>query len=97
MVVTVKAAKTKIDELQAHFDDFMKLQNYALYFGLPEYSERSEEDQKNASERCRILEKIRTEADLVQDIRTLGTIGCDLCRAEIKRIESIIDGSKISI
>ena len=97
MIITVKEAEKKIEELQAEYDNFMKLQNYALCLDLPEPLCRNKKEQAIDKERSELLQRIRKEANLTNNIRTLGTIGCNLCKAEIQRIQTIIDNSKINI
>lgn len=97
MLVTVKDAKKRIEELQSQYKDFLKLQNYAMGLDLPELAKRTSTEKAIGTEREATLQKIREEANLILNIRTLGTIGCDLCDTEITRIESIIDSTKVNI
>ena len=97
MIMTVKEAEKKIEELQEQYDDFMKLQNYALCIDLSDPLHRSKEEKIIEEKRSALLKIVREEADIIYDVRTLCTIGCNLCKAEIQRIQSIIDNSKINI
>lgn len=97
MIMTVKEAEKKIEELQEQRDDFLKLNNYAMCLDLTKPGESSYADSPEKDVRREMLQKIREEADLIMDIRTIGTIGYNLCTAEIQRIQTIIDNSKINI
>jgi hypothetical protein len=97
MIMTVKEAEKKIEELQEEYDNFMKLQNYALCIDLSDPLHRSKEEKIIDEKRTALLNIVAEEADLSINVRTLGTIGCNLCKAEIQRIQTIIDNSKINI
>ena len=97
MIMTVKEAEKKIKELQEQYDDFMKLQNYALCIDLNDPLHRSKEEKVIEEKRSGLLRIIREEADIIYDVRTLCTIGCNLCKAEMERIKNIIDNSKVNI
>lgn len=97
MVVTVKEAKKKIEELQEQYDDFMKLQNYALCVDLNDPLHRSKEEKIIEEKRSALLKIVREEADIIYDVRTLCTIGCTLCKSEIERISNIIENQKVNI
>ena len=97
MIMTIKEAKKKIKELQEQYNDFLKLNNYAMCLDLTKPGESSYAGSPEKDVRREILQKIREEADMICDMRTIGTIGCNLCRAEIDRIQTIIDNSKINI
>lgn len=97
MITTVKDAEKRINELQAQYDDFMKLQNYALGLDLPKRHKNGSQDALVYKLTIEKLQKIKEEAHIDYDIRTLCTIGCNLCKAEIQRIQTIIDNSKINI
>ena len=87
----------KYTELQEQCGDFLKLNNYAMCLDLTKSGESSYADSPEKDVRREMLQKIREEADLIMDIRTVGTIGYNLCKAEIQRIQTIIDNSKINI
>lgn len=97
MVVTIKEAKKKLEELQKQYDDFMKLQNYALCVDLGDPLHRSKEEKIIDEKRSSLLKILREEADLIIDVRTLCTIGCELCKSEIERISNIIENQKVNI
>lgn len=97
MLLTVEQAERRIAELKSEYNDFLKLQNYAMCLDLTKSGESSYADSPEKIVRREALQKIREEADLICDIRTLGTIGCELCDTEIKRIQNIIDNTKVNI
>ena len=97
MLMTIKDAQKRIDELQKKFDDYMKLQNYALCVDLSDPLHRSKEEKIIEEKRSTLLKCVREEADIIYDVRTLCSIGCELCKAEIERIRNIIDNAKVNI
>lgn len=97
MIMTIKEAKKKIEELQELYDDYMKLQNYALCVDLSDPLHRNKEEKVIEEKRSCILKILREESDIICDIRTLCTMGCNMCKAEINRIQEVIDNHKINI
>lgn len=97
MLMSIKEAEKRINELQEQFDDYMKLQNYALCIDLSDPLHRSKEEKIIEEKRSGLLRCVREEADIIYDIRTLCTIGCELCKAEIVRIRAIIDNAKVNV
>ena len=97
MIVTVQEAKMKIENLQAQYDDFLKLQNYAMCIDLNKSGKSTYLDSPEKNARKKILGTIKEEAKTLYSIREMCSIGCELCKSEIERIENIIGNSKIDI
>ena len=92
--MTIKEAEARIVELEEAKANFMKFQNYALCLDLPD---RNTTDHEIAQKRYDELRALKEELKLSVDIRTLNTIGAKLCKAEIERIQNIIDTAKVNI
>ena len=97
MVVTVKEAKKKMEELQEEYDEFLKLHNYALCLDLTKSGESTYADGPEKDARRKVLETIKKEAKTNYDIRSLCSIACSLCQDEMRRIKKIIDEAKVNI
>ena len=91
MVVTVKEAKMRIEELKEEYEEFLKFQNWCMCMDLTKPSESTYADSPEKNKRREMLENIRKELGITSDIRTLCTFGCTLCKSEIERISNIIE------
>ena len=97
MVVTVKEAKKRMEELQEEYNEFLKLHNYALCLDLNKNGESTYADSPEKDARRKVLETIKKESKTNYDIRSLCSIACKLCEGEMKRIKKIIDNQKVDI
>lgn len=97
MVVTVQEAKMRITELEEEYDEFLKLQNYCMCMDLTAPGESIYADSPEKDKRREILKNIRKEVGITSDLRTMFTTGCNLCKAEIERINNIIENQKVNI
>lgn len=95
--MTIKEAKNKIDELNDTYNDFLKLQNWCMCMDLTKPGESTYDDSPEKDERREMLQKIREAADIISDIRTLCTMGCNLCRDEVHRINASIEKLTVTI
>lgn len=97
MVVTVKEAKMRIEELEQEYDEFLKLQNYCMCMDLTKPGESTYDDSPEKDTRRIMLEKIRKTVGITSDLRTMFSFGCTLCKSEIERITKIIENQKVDI
>ena len=97
MVVTVKEARMRIEELEEEYNEFLKLQNYCMCMDLTEIGESTYADSPEKNKRREMLEGIRKEVGITSDLRTMFSFGCILCRAEIERLNNVIDNQKVNI
>lgn len=97
MIMTVKAAHKRLAELEKQAHDFIRLQDYALHIDLQNRHDKKHKDRSIYLDRQIALNRISSEASLTVDIRTLGTIGAELCKAEMQRIQDIIDNTEVNI
>lgn len=97
MVVTVKEAEMRIEELKEEYEEFLKFQNWCMCMDLTKPNESTYVDSPEKDKRRAMLEDIRKELGITSDIRTLCTFGCTLCKSEIERIENIIENQKVNI
>jgi hypothetical protein len=97
MVVTVKEARMRIEELEKEYEEFLKLQNYAMCMDLTKPGESTYADSLEKDKRREMLEGIRKEVNITSDLRTMFSFGCILCRSEIERINDIIENQKVNI
>ena len=77
MVVTVKEAKEKMEELQEEYDEFLKLHNYTLCLDLNKSGESTYADSPEKDARRKVLETIKKESKTNYDIRSLCSIACN--------------------
>ena len=97
MIVTVKEAKMRIEELEKEYEEFLKLQNYAMCMDLTPSGESTYADSPEKIKRREMLENIRKTVGITSDLRTMFSFGCILCRAEIERLNNVIDNQKVNI
>lgn len=97
MVVTVKEAKKRMEELQEEYNEFLKLHNYALCLDLNKSGESTYADTPEKDARRKILETIKKESKTNYDIRSLCSIACKLCEDEMRRIKKLIDNAQVNI
>lgn len=97
MVVTVKEARMRIEELEKEYDEFLKLQNYAMCMDLTPSGESTYADSSLKIKRREMFENIRKEVGITSDLRTVFSFGCTLCKSEIERINNIIENQKVNI
>lgn len=97
MVVTVKEARMRIEELEKEYEEFLKLQNYAMCMDLTPAGESTYADSPEKKKRREMLENIRKEVNITSDLRTMFSFGCTLCKNEIERLNNVIDNQKVNI
>ncbi len=97
MVVTVKEARMRIEELEKEYEEFLKLQNYAMCMDLTPSGQSTYADSPEKKKRREMLEGIRKEVNITSDLRTMFSFGCTLCKNEIERLNNIIDNQKVNI
>jgi hypothetical protein len=97
MITTIKEAHKKLAELEKDYQNFLRLQNYALALDLQGKHNNKSKDRNVYLDRLFLLKRITSEASLNTDIRTMATIGAQLCSAEMQRIQDIIDNTQIKI
>lgn len=97
MVVTVREAKMRLEELKEEYDEFLKLQNYCMCMDLTKPGESTYADSPEKDKRKEMLEGIRKQVGITSDLRTMFTFGCNLCKSEIERISNIIENQKVNI
>ena len=97
MVVTVKEARMRIEELEKEYEEFLKLQNYAMCMDLTPSGKSTYADSPEKDNRRKMLEDIRKEVNITSDLRTMFTFGCTLCKNEIERLNNVIDNQKVNI
>ena len=97
MVVTVKEARMRIEELEKKYDEFLKLQNYCMCMDLTKHGESTYADSPEKDKRREMLENIRKTVGITSDLRTVFSFGCTLCKSEIERINNIIENQKVNI
>ena len=97
MIVTVKEARMRIEELEKEYEEFLKLQNYCMCMDLTKPGESTCADSPEKDKRREMLEAIRKQVNITSDLRTMFTFGCNLCKAEIERINNIIENQKVNI
>ena len=97
MIVTVKEAKMRLEELKEEYDEFLKLQNYCMCMDLTKPGESTYADSPKKDKRREMLESIRKEVGITSDLRTMFSFGCTLCKSEIERISNIIENQKVNI
>ena len=97
MIVTVKEAKMRLEELKEEYDEFLKLQNYCMCMDLTKPGESTYADSPEKGKRREMLGNIRKEVGITSDLRTMFSFGCILCREEIERLNNLIDNQKVNI
>ena len=97
MIVTVKEARMRIEELEKEYEEFLKLQNYAMCMDLTEPGECTYADSPEKKKRREMLEGIRKQVNITSDLRTMFSFGCTLCKNEIERLNNVIDNQKVNI
>lgn len=97
MMMTIKEAADRIEELQTEYDNFLKLQNYALCVDLTKIGESTYADSPEKDVRRKMLKVVKEEAKIEYDVRCLCSIGAELCKAEMERIKKIIESTKVNI
>lgn len=97
MVVTVKEARMRIEELEKEYEEFLKLQNYAMCMDLTPSDQSTYADSPEKKKRREMLEGIRKEVNITSDLRTMFSFGCTLCKNEIERLNNVIDNQKVNI
>lgn len=97
MVVTVKEARMRIEELQKEYDEFLKLQNYCMCMDLTKPGESTYADSPAKDKRREMLENLRKEIGITIDLRTVFTNACLLCKLEIERLNNVIENQKVNI
>ncbi len=97
MVVTVKEAKMRLEELGKEYDEFLRLQNYCMCMDLTKPDESTYSDSPEKDKRREMLENIRKTVGITSDLRTMFSFGCTLCKSEIERISNIIENQKVNI
>lgn len=97
MVVTIKEARMRIEELEKEYDEFLKLQNYCMCMDLTKPGESTYADSPEKDKRREMLKNIREEVDIISDLRTVFTNACLLCKLEIERLNDVIDNQKVNI
>lgn len=97
MVVTVKEARMRIEELEKEYEEFLKLQNYAMCMDLTPAGESTYADSPEKTKRRKMLEDIRKEVNITSDLRNMFSFGCTLCKNEIERLNNVIDNQKVNI
>ena len=97
MVVTVKEARMRIEELEKEYEEFLKLQNYCMCMYLTKPGESTYADSPEKDKRREMLENIRKTVGITSDLRTMFTFGCSLCKLEIERLNNLIDNQKVNI
>ena len=91
MIMTVVEAKKRAHEFEMYYADFIKLQNFALGLDVAKL------DTPERTAREELLKLIQTTSDARLDIRTLFTLGAQMCANEVARIQNIIDNSEVNI
>lgn len=97
MIVTIKEAKMRLEELKEEYDEFLKLQNYCMCMDLTKPGESTYADSPEKDKRREMLENIRKTVGITSDLRTVFSFGCTLCKSEIERISNIIENQKVNI
>lgn len=97
MIVSVREAKMRIEELEKEYEEFLKLQNYAMCMDLTPSGESTYADSPEKIKRREMLENIRKTVGITSDLRTMFSFGCTLCKSEIERIQNIIENQKVNI
>ena len=97
MVVKIKEARMRIEELEEEYDEFLKLQNYCMCMDLTKPGESTYADSPEKDKRREMLENIRKTVGITSDLRTMFSFGCTLCKSEIERISNIIENQKVNI
>ena len=97
MIVTVKEARMRIEELEKEYDEFLKLQNYCMCMDLTAPGQSTYADSPEKNNRREMLENIRKTVGITSDLRTMFSFGCTLCKSEIERISNIIENQKVNI